>query len=142
MLCTYTVLLDDDEEGKKAFDKASKDNLIKAKDVIFTTCIGMAEAEFEDCIKPTVYQQRIKEEYGVDLSIISDFKKNGKWSNRVKSSFKKIGKPWNDIIENQVKALVVEEIKNHKKVEEIIIPQKKGFLDGLVSSIENMITEI
>lgn len=75
MLCSYVVLLDDDDAGRKAFNKADKDNLIKAKDVTFTTCIGMTEAEFEDCLKPTVYQQRIKEEFGCDLSLIPDFKK-------------------------------------------------------------------
>lgn len=141
MLCSYVVLLDDDDAGRKAFNKADKDNLIKAKDVTFTTCIGMTEAEFEDCLKPTVYQQRIKEEFGCDLSLIPDFKKSGKWSDRVKSSFKKIGKPWSDTIETHVKALVVEEIKKQKEIDDILIPQKKDFLDGLISSIENMITE-
>ena len=101
----------------------------------------MTEAEFEDCLKPTVYQQRIKEEFGCDLSLIPDFKKSGKWSDRVKSSFKKIGKPWSDTIETHVKALVVEEIKKQKEIDDILIPQKKDFLDGLISSIENMITE-
>lgn len=141
MLCSYVVLLDDDEEGKKAFDKAERENLIKVKDVTFTTCKGMTEAEFEDCLKPAVYQQKVKDEFGCDLSLIPDFKRNGKWSDRVKTSFKKVGKPWNDTIEKKVKSLVVEEIKKQKDLDNTLIPQKKDFLDGLIISIENMITE-
>lgn len=141
MLCSYVVLLDDDDAGKKAFEKANKDNLIKTKNVTFTTCIGMSEAEFEDCLKPTIYQQRIKKEFGCDLSLIPDFKKNGKWSERVKASFKKTGKPWNDSVEKKVKAFVVEEIKKQKEIDDILISQKQDFLNGLIDSIENMITE-
>lgn len=141
MLCSYVVLLDDDDEGKKAFEKAEKENLIKVKNITYTTCKGMVEAEFEDCLKPTVYQKRIKDEYGCDLSLIPEFKKNGKWSDRVKTSFKKIGKPWNDTIEKKVKALVVEEIEKQKDLDDILISQKKDFLEGLVISVENMITE-
>ena len=141
MICSYVVLLDDDDEGKKAYEKAEKENLIRIKDITFTTCIGMAEAEFEDCLNPALYQERIKAELGCDLSIMPDFKKNGKWSDRVKTSFKKAGKPWSDTVEKKVKALVVEEIKKKKDLDDIFIAQKKEFLNGLVSNIENMITE-
>ena len=41
----------------------------------------------------------------------------------------------------KVKALVVEEIKKKKDLEDIFISQKKEFLNGLVSSIESMNTE-
>ena len=102
----------------------------------------MAEAEFEDCLNPALYQERIKAELGCDLSIMPDFKKNGKWSDRVKTSFKKAGKPWSDTVEKKVKALVVEEIKKKKDLDDIFIAQKKEFLNGLVSNIETMITEL
>jgi putative ATP-dependent endonuclease of OLD family len=141
-LYTYSVLLDDDSEGRKAYEKAEKDNLIKAKDVTFTTCIGMVDAEFEDCLKPDVYVKRITDEYNVNLLVIPDFRKNGKWSDRVKCSFKKVGKPWNDGIEQNVKNLVVEEIKNKNSIDDIFIPTKKAFIEGLVVCIENMIAEI
>ena len=141
MLCSYVVLLDDDEEGKKAFEKAEKENLLKIKTITFTTCKGMSEAEFEDCLKPTVYQKRIKEDFGCDLSLIPEFKKNGKWSDRVKTSFKKIGKPWTDTVEKKVKAVVVEELKKQKELEDILISQKQDFLNGLVANIEDMIKE-
>ena len=38
-------------------------------------------------------------------------------------------------------AMTPEEIKKQKEIDDILIPQKKDFLDGLISSIENMITE-
>lgn len=141
MLCSYVVLLDDDDEGKKAFAKAEKENLLKIKEITFTICKGMNEAEFEDCLKPTVYQERIKEDFGCDLSLIPEFKKNGKWSDRVKTSFMKIGKPWNDTVEKKVKAVVVEEIKKQKELEDILISQKQDFLNALVANIEDMIKE-
>lgn len=139
MLYTYVVLLDDDAAGRKAYEKAEKDNLLKVKEITFTTCIGMKEAEFEDCINPNIYTERIKNDYNVDLSIMPDFKKNEKWSNRVKCSFKKAGKPWNDQIENEIKNVVVEEIKKRKDISKVFIQTKMDFLNALVSSIENMI---
>ena len=99
------------------------------------------EAEIEDCLKATVYQKRIKEDFGCDLSLIPEFKKNGKWSDRVKTSFKKIGKPWTDTVEKKVKAVVVEELKKQKELEDILISQKQDFLNGLVANIEDMIKE-
>jgi predicted ATP-dependent endonuclease of OLD family len=141
MIITYSVLLDDDTEGRTAYGKAERDNLVSAKNVTFTTCIGMGEAEFEDCIKPDVYVSKIKEDFSVDLLICSEFRNNDKWSNRIQRSFKSMGKPWNDTIEKKVKFLVVDEIKKKTNITEIFIPQKITFIRGLILTLENMIKE-
>lgn len=44
----------------------------------------MKESEFEDCINLDIYKEMISEEYGVDLSILPQFKNNNKWSIRLK----------------------------------------------------------
>ena len=93
MLYEPIVFLDNDSEGQKAYKNAENDNLIEVKDIFFTNCPGMKESEFEDCINPDIYKEMINEEYGVDLSIMPQFKNNNKWSIRLKNSFIASGKP-------------------------------------------------
>jgi len=140
MLCTYMVLLDHDEEGKKNRDRAEKENLLERKDVAFTSCKGMKESEFEDCLNPKIYQEKIKEKYNCDLSKSSEFRNNkSKWSNRLSEAFHEQGKYWDDDTEKEIKKLVVEEIKNQEDLDIVFIKEKSGFLRKLVDDIENII---
>ncbi|MBR6778714.1 MAG: AAA family ATPase [Clostridia bacterium] len=135
-LCKYVALLDNDKAGKDAFDKASKEGLISPSEVKFTICNGIPEAEFEDCIKTSSYENLLFNKFGVQLNC-KEFKGKSKWSDRLKNVFLSQGSQWNDQIEKKVKNLIAENLPND--LNEILISQKSGFIDGLVTIIEAML---
>lgn len=139
-MCKYVVLLDADKAGTEAYEKAEKKDLIKANEIKFTSCPGQKESEFEDCIKSTVYIQAIEEKFAVDMKK-SIFRGNKKWSDRVKDTFIANGVRWGDRIEESVKLEVAQKIAATDNINDILIPQKSGFIDGLIISIETMIKE-
>lgn len=53
-LCSYHVLLDNDDAGRKSFEKARNSGLLTIKSCTFATCKGMQNSEFEDCINPDI----------------------------------------------------------------------------------------
>jgi AAA15 family ATPase/GTPase len=135
-LCVYHVLLDSDDAGRKAFEKAKIDNLISIKNCTFINCRGMANAEFEDTISPKVYEAKILSEYSVDLSS-TKFRGSNKWSDRMKNVFMDQGKLWNDNVEMEVKAVVSKCVANSPKIS--LHEHKRNSIDALVTAMENII---
>lgn len=139
-ICKYVVLVDHDNAGKAAAEKAINDGLLTLAELRYAICNGSPESEFEDCIKSSVYSSMISNKYGVNLNT-ADFHSNKKWSDRVKACFLRQGATWNDKIEREIKYLVAESISGNS-LSDILISEKSGFIDGLVQLIENMIDEI
>lgn len=133
-LCQYVVLLDNDSAGKDAYSVAESKGLINSSQVKFTICNGMISSEIEDCIKPSVYKKIIFDNFGVTVDC-KDFKGNKKWSDRMRECFYSQGSPWNDTIEKQVKWSIANTLPD--SIEEILIEQKSGFIDGLINIIES-----
>lgn len=138
-ICKYIVLVDNDNAGKVATTKAINEGLLTNAQLRYTICNGTPESEFEDCIKPSVYTGLIQNKYGVNLTS-KEFHSNKKWSDRIKDCFLQQGALWNDKIEQDVKSLVAESISDDD-LSNTLIPQKSGFIDGLVQLIEKMIDE-
>lgn len=140
-MCRYVVLLDNDKAGREAATKAIDQGLLKHNEIRYTICNGSPESEFEDCIRPDIYAQKIKEIYGVMLDR-TEFHSNNKWSERMKNVFFSQGQQWSSIIEEKLKILVAESIPNtFENVNTVLIEQKSGFLDGLITITENMLKE-
>lgn len=142
-MCRYVVLLDYDDAGKNASDKAKAAGLLKDSEVKFTICNGMPQAEFEDCLKPSIYEQVIQEEFGVSLKD-PNFKGNKKWSDRIRDVFLSQGSEWSDRIEKRVKDCVARAIPDRisrSDINNVVIKQKAGFLQGVATSIERLIQE-
>ncbi len=135
-LCKYVALLDNDIAGKDAFNKANKEGLILPSEVKYTICNGMPEAEFEDCIKASAYENLLFNNFGVQLNC-KEFKGKEKWSDRLKKVFLSQGSQWDEQIERKVKNLIAENLPNN--LNEILIPQKSGFINGLVTIIEALL---
>lgn len=139
-MCKYVVLLDNDKAGIDAYDKAKNKDLIKDSEVKFTICQGQPESEFEDCIKVDVYRESIESNFAVDMNKTS-FRGNKKWSDRVKDTFVINGHRWGDRIEEEIKLIVAHRIEECDDLNDLLIPQKSGFIDGLIISIEKMLSE-
>ncbi|MDN7458180.1 ATP-dependent nuclease [Burkholderia cenocepacia] len=132
-LCVAHVLLDNDDAGTKAYKKAEDEKTIKLADVTFVNCKGMPASELEDCFERAVYEQRVLEEFDVDLTDTA-FRGNAKWSDRAKACFEKQGKLWNTRVEAQLKAVVAEVVA--KNPANSLNLHKRNSIDALVKSLE------
>ncbi|MDX1651845.1 MAG: ATP-binding protein [Brumimicrobium sp.] len=138
-LCTSHVLLDNDDAGRNAFEKAEKSEGLKQKDTTFIICNGMQNSEFEDCLEPSSYANAILNEFGVDITEAS-FRSNKKWSERMKNCFQSQGKLWSEDVEKRVKHIVALEIKNNPH--NSLNNHKRNSIDALVTALENDLKKI
>ncbi len=138
-MCKYFVLLDNDEAGNDAINKALSQNLLSEADYKLTICNGSPGAEFEDCLNKGIYEQVLKKEFEIDINV-PQFRGNKKWSDRIKDVRLSQGGRWTDSVEKSIKLAVADAIP--EKIEDlnaIVIMQKAGFLKGVVNALESMI---
>ncbi len=135
-LCATHTLLDNDEAGRTAYAKADKDSLISVANCTFTTCNGMVDAEFEDCIELDVYKDAVLADQGVDLTS-KKFRGKGKWSQRVRTTFLDQGKQFTDSVAARTKYVVASAIARNPK--NSLNGHKRNSIDALVSALERMI---
>jgi hypothetical protein len=135
-------LLDHDDAGIKAAEKAVAGNVIPQSDIKFTKCAGSPEAEFEDCIQPNVYADAVLHEFNVDISSSKAFRGKDKWSVRMGRAFSEFGSAWNDKVKEKVKLCVANNLPSKiTNIDDVLIPQKSTFLEGVKIMIEKMIDE-
>ena len=140
-MCKYIVLVDNDAAGVEAAEKAVKNGYATDAEIKYTTCPGSSEAEFEDCLNPSSYRDIILEKFNIDINC-TQFRGNLKWSERMRQVFLSQGSRWTDAIENKVKIVVAQSIPDSIiDIDSVIIPQRAGFIIGLVSAIERLIKE-
>lgn len=132
-LCLTHVLLDHDDAGRKAFQKANDDSLITIATCTMVTCKGMTDSEFEDCINVPTYQAAVLDNFGVTLDATA-FRSNRKWSERIKSVFMDQGKLWNETVLKRIKATVADEVA--KNPLDCLNPHKRNSIDALVTAVE------
>lgn len=132
-LCVSHVFLDGDEAGKRAYQRAEDDGLIKLSEATFVNCRGFPQAELEDCFDRSCYESAVLLEFGVDLSDTA-FRGSGKWSNRAQSCFLKQGKIWGSKVESQLKALVASIVSKHP--EQALDAHKRNSIDALITALE------
>jgi predicted ATPase len=135
-LCAYHVLLDNDKAGRQSFEKAMNAGLASLKTCTMTNCQGIPDSEFEDCIDSAVYQDGILQKYGVNLSG-REFRGNKKWSERMKAVFMAQGKPWNNVVEKEVKTFVANGVASNPR--NALHPHKRNSIDALVTALENLV---
>lgn len=138
MLCSVLFLLDDDDCGKRSFEEAKRKSLIDVKDGVFTIVPGRKESEIEDMIVPEVYTQEIANRYHVDLTLPKYKKSTKKWSDRVMTAFRSAGKQWNDQIEEEVKDLVADCVKNYSG--KTIRTNCEGPITNLIALVKHRIS--
>lgn len=141
-LCQCCTLLDNDEAGIKAAEKAVAGNVISQSDIKFTKCAGSPESEFEDCIQPKVYAKVVLNEFNVDISSCKGFRGRDKWSVRMGRAFTEYGSAWNDKVKEKLKMCVANSLPSKiANMADVLIPQKSTFLEGVKIMIEKMIDE-
>lgn len=138
-MCKYFVLLDNDEAGKEAIEKAISKGLLTEADYKLTVCNGSPVAEFEDCLRKEIYEQELVKKFQTNINTPL-FRSNKKWSDRIRDIRLFQGGRWTESIEKQIKLAVADAIpETTSNIEDIVIMQKAGFLKGCVEALERMI---
>lgn len=131
-LCNFHVLLDNDDEGRKAFKAAESSKSMKQADITFVNCLGMPDSEFEDCFNHIAYKDKVFAHFGVDVGA-TQFRGNEKWSERMKKCFQSQGKLWDSKVKVQVKGIVAEALSGNPAT--FLNEHKRSSLDALVTSL-------
>lgn len=137
-LCKCHCFLDNDKEGRTAFERARIEGILADADVNYVICNGMPDSEFEDVIDVALYSNLILNKYRVSLES-PKFKGNRKWSDRLKATFENQGKQWSDRIETEVKRIVAEAVAASPST--ALNAHKRACVDGLVAALEMRIGE-
>jgi AAA15 family ATPase/GTPase len=135
-LCLSHTFLDDDDAGRKAFEKAEEAGILKLKDNTFISIQGRHDTEFEDCLNVDLYKDAIKDEFGVTLTG-PKFNSKKKWSDRVEDVFKDRGKLWNSRTESQVKLIVANLVKDNPQY--ALNEHKRNSIDALIENLEELL---
>lgn len=132
------VLVDNDDEGRRAAEKARSFGLLSTADENFTTVPGMKDSEFEDVLDPACYTAAILRGFGVDLNVKEFKHSRAKWSDRVERAFISQGKAWNDHIKTAVKIMVAMEVAQNPGI--ALHPKRSTSIHALVQSLERRLT--
>ncbi len=131
-ICSYVVILDNDQDGRKSFDECKKEGLISNKNARFTMC-NSKEAEFENNINPNVYKDHLKDKYSFNGKIHI----NDKWSKAVKESLGKSAIYLNDEDIKELKTYISNNLPNN--LDDIILPNQKGIIDGFEQAVLDLL---
>jgi hypothetical protein len=127
-------ILDDDQSGRAAADKAVVDELIHQDEVVLTSVLGKRDAELEDLLDQGLVRNSILRRFTVDITAIPAGLRRAKFSERCAAAFANAGAPWNDSIKAAAKVEVNKAALTSQ--DEIIEPGRSGPVDRLVSILE------
>lgn len=136
-LCICMALVDNDEEGRKAYEKVTENKEIDISNIFLCKCKGMNDSELEDCINAQIYKDKILEEFSVDLDCQS-FRNNKIWSLRIKETFINQCKLFNDKTLVAVKKVVMASVLN-SNIEDVLIPEKSIVITKLIEKINGLL---
>ena len=138
-LCSVHCFLDGDIAGLKAFAAAKEQGVLSDAEAHLALCDGKKEAEIEDLFLPDIYASMLKNRYGVNLSTAS-FRNSKKWSTRMRDTFTKQGKPWNENVEMEVKRQVARLVAG--SASKALIPAHRSVIDSLTEALEMRLSQI
>ncbi|QNJ91332.1 AAA family ATPase [Mycolicibacterium fluoranthenivorans] len=139
VLSRVHVLVDNDDEGRLAAEKARRLGLLSAAEENLTTVPGMKNSEFEDVLDPTCYTDAILQRFGVDLNVKEFKHSRAKWSDRVERAFISQGKTWNDFTKTAVKAIVAMEVAQNPGT--ALHPKRSTSIHALVQSLDRRLAD-
>lgn len=136
-LCSYYVVLDNDESWKQSCKNAIDDWYLEVKNYTLVWSKWWNESEFEDILDPEIYSAEIFKKYFIDIKC-NDFNKQIKWSKRMETIFVNSGKIWNEDLRDELKILVAKCVEKNPK--NVLSAQNIELMNSLVRSIELMIS--
>jgi putative ATP-dependent endonuclease of the OLD family len=138
-MCSAHCLLDNDRCGIEAARQAELNGLLTSADSTFTICEGMKESEIEDLYDETLYAPMLQYKHGASTAS-PKFKGGGKWSDRLRETFRHQGKQWDDQVEAKVKTDVAELVQANPAA--ALNPHKRSAFNALVGALTSKIKTI
>lgn len=138
-MCLSHAYLDDDDCGRNSSQRAEKEGLLLIADLTLTTCNGRKESEIEDIFDEAIYSEMLQRKYGVSTRH-PKFKGNRKWSERLESTFKELGKPWSSQTEARIKAEVSELVETNPGA--ALNTHMRNSFDALIEALESKLNAL
>jgi energy-coupling factor transporter ATP-binding protein EcfA2 len=139
-VCRYMILVDYDEAGRAAVERATKDGLLLSVETHYTTVRGMKESELEDCLDTAGYLSIILSQFGVNLDCKEFKNSKKKWSERVSDAFHAQGKGFDDREKVMVKTAVAHSVE--KSPGNALHSEKSTALFSLIREVERMLSDV
>lgn len=133
-MCSYFVLMDNDEAGRGSIEKAVGQDLLKDGDCKITSLMGSRDSEFEDFLNHEIYKNSVLELYNVNLDV-SQFRGNKIWNKRMQETFTHQGSVWNDRVEKELKHMIADLCSQEKNPFD---PIKSTVMNELIVKLESM----
>jgi putative ATP-dependent endonuclease of the OLD family len=134
------VLLDNDDAGRAAYEKAEANGAVKLSECTMTSLPGYKNSELEDLVSVAAYLTGINEELGVNFTE-HQIEKNDKkfaWSERMKVLVEAASKPWSKKVEAKLKEIVSARASSSPSTS--LNPKRIQPINSLITSIEAFFT--
>ncbi len=140
LMCKYYAIVDGDKCGISSYNEAIQKGLLSTKNCAVLYAYGDAyESEFEDFLKKELYQEKIFNEYGVDINK-KEFKgRRKKWSDRLKETFLKQGKVFTKNTEAEIKMKIAGLIESTDDITNIFPECYLEVVQSIATQIEELL---
>lgn len=144
LMCNYCVLLDNDEEGRRAAKEAKSNALLTEANLTFTKCRGKDDAEFEDFLNESIYTNYFEMTYAVDVRHAPFNNARLKWSNRIAQGLQRSGKNWSDTDQARDKASIADLVEKSpaSAVHAESMSVLRAFMDAIERQLQALETQI
>lgn len=138
-LCRVHVVLDDDTAGRDSGKALFDDSVITYAEVTYLKCPGMNQSEIEDMIVPEIYWPELAKKFGLGAEIPRKINAvDRKWSERIRYIFERAGKPWDEDVEIECKAIVATAVEEHPSIEECVRECRRDVVKSIISRMEEV----
>jgi putative ATP-dependent endonuclease of OLD family len=107
-VCDVFVIMDGDDAGRQAIEKATSGGIIQRTSTFLLSTPGQAQSELEDLIDPTLYMDAIERDVGIILRGSRFTQQRSKWSQRMARQAGESGQLWDRSAENICKTIVAD----------------------------------
>lgn len=109
-VCDVFVVMDADEAGRQAIEKATSEGIIQRPSTFLIANPGQSQSELEDLIDPELYSDAIEGESGIIISGSRFTQQRSKWSQRMERVAGESGQIWDRNTENECKRIVADKV--------------------------------
>lgn len=137
LMCKYYAIVDGDKCGIESYNEAIQKGLLGTKNSAILYAYGdRKESEFEDFVKKDLYQEMLFSDYGVDINQ-KEFKGcKKKWSDRLKDTFVKHGKPFTNNTEIDIKLKIANLIEQSNDLSAILPDCYLEIMQNIINQVE------
>lgn len=131
-VCSVHVVLDDDQQGRRARGNLDKAESVAPADVTMITVNGMNESEIEDLFAEESYAEAVENRYNVVIDAKSSHSEK-RFAMRMEDYFGASGQTWSTSVESNVKTLVAKTIMAEPTPP--LVEERCGVIDAIVRAL-------